>query len=116
MKVAVLLERTHAVIARPTLEEVAEGECREGGVTAGAATADDDPPQVHQSLLRQEFGADHAIVHIDDAPIEFEPLPIFTAEPRAATVVDVEHCNAAAGPELRPEVERTRRRRGGATV
>ena len=59
----------HAVIARSALEEVAEGECREGGVTARAATADDDPPQVDQSLLRQEFGAVHAIIHIDDAPI-----------------------------------------------
>jgi hypothetical protein len=51
----------------PTLEGVAEDECRESGVTAGAATADDEPPQVHQSLLRQEFGAIHAIIRIDDA-------------------------------------------------
>jgi hypothetical protein len=64
-----------------------------------AATADDEPPQVHQSLLRQEFGAIHAIIRIDDAPIELEPLPIFPCEPGAAAVVEVEHCNAAMTTE-----------------
>ena len=32
----------HAVVACPALKEVAEGKCREGGVAAGAAAADDD--------------------------------------------------------------------------
>jgi hypothetical protein len=58
----------------------------------------------------------HAIVHIHDAPIKIKPLPIFAPEPRAAAVVNVEHCNPAAGPELRSEVERARCRRGRAAV
>src|SRR5215475_12623994 len=66
----------HAVIACPAPEEVAKGECSEGGISAGAAAADDNARQVHQSLLPQEFGAVHAVVHVDDAPIEPESLAI----------------------------------------
>src|SRR5262252_2670675 len=98
------------VIACSALEEVAKSESRESGVAAGAAAADDDAPYIHQSSLRQEFGAVHAVVHIDDAPIEFQPLAIFAPKSRTTAVVDIEHRNAAAGPELRAEIERARRR------
>src|SRR5215831_2458758 len=98
-----------AVIACSALEEIAKGERREGSVAASTAAADDNAPCVHQSPLHQEFGAVHAVVHIDDAPIELQPLAVFAPETRAAAVVDIKHRNAAAGPELRAEIERARR-------
>ena len=67
-------------------------------------------------MLPQEFGPVHAVVHIDDAPIESEPLAIVASEPRAAAVIDVEYRDPPAGPELYPEIERARCRRGGAAV
>ena len=67
-------------------------------------------------MLPQEFGPVHAVVHIDDAPIEFEPLAIVASESRAAAVIDVEYRDPPAGPELYPEIERARCRRGGAAV
>ena len=102
----------HPVIACAALEEIAKGERRQSCVAAGAAAADDDARCVHQSAFCQEFGAVHAVVHIDDAPIELEPIAVFAPESRAAAVVDVKHRNAAAGPELGAEIERARRRRG----
>jgi hypothetical protein len=98
-----------AVITCPALKEVSEGERGEGRIAARASTADDDAPQVHQSALGQVFGAVHAIVNIDDAPTEPETFAIFASEPSAPAVVDIEHGDAATGPELYPEVECARR-------
>ena len=55
-------------------------------------------------MLPQEFGPVHAVVHIDDAPIESDPLAIVASEPRAAAVIDVEYRDPPAGPELYPEI------------
>src|SRR5262249_50705015 len=95
------------VIACATLEKVAKGERREGCVATGAAAADDDTPCIHQSPLRQELGAIHAVVDVDDTPIQLQPLAVFTSESRTAAVVDVKHRNTTAGPELRAEIECT---------
>src|SRR5712671_7071768 len=105
-----------AVIACPSLEEVAKGERREGGVASRAAAADDDALGVHQSLPREIFGAIHAVVHVHDAPTELKPVTVFASKSGTAAVVDVEHRNAAAGPELDTEIERARRRGGWAAV
>src|SRR5258708_18641616 len=105
-----------AVIACPALEEVAKGERRESGVAAGAAAADDDAPSVHPSLSRQILGAIHAVVHVYDAPTELKPVTVFASKPGTAAIVDVEHRNTAAAPELDTEIERARGRGGPAAM
>ena len=51
-----------------------------------------------------------AVIDVHDAPVPKEPLPVGAAETGAAAVIDIEHRNTAARPELGTEIERARRR------
>src|SRR5262244_237347 len=98
----------HAVIAGPALKEVAEGQCRQGRVAAGAAAADDASLAVDPPLRRQEPRAGDAIVDVDHAPIQLQTVAVGAAEAGASAVVHVEHRDAAARPILNAQIERAR--------
>ena len=101
----------HAVIASPTLKEVAEGQRRQSRVATGAAAADDASLAVDPSLRGEEPRAGDAIVDVDHAPVQLQTIAVGAAESGAAAVVHVEHRNAAASPVLNAQVEGARRGR-----
>src|SRR5262245_41480874 len=96
----------YAVIARPALKEVAEGQRRQGRVAAGATAADDASLAVDPSVRFEEPGAGDAIVDINHAPIQLETVAVGAAKSSTAAVVHVEHRNPAAGPILNAQIER----------
>src|SRR6516165_9215791 len=96
----------HAVVACAALEEIPKHERRKRRVASGAAAGNDDALVVDGALAGQEFRAVDAVIDVDDAPVSIEPLPIGAAETGTAAVIDIEHRNPAARPELRAEVER----------
>src|SRR5262249_59270907 len=100
------------VIARATLEEIAEGQRRERGVAAGAAAADHAALVVDPALPGQELRAVDAVIDIDHAPGEMQPIAVGPPEAGRAAVVHVEHRDAEAGPVYRAGIEGARRRRG----
>src|SRR6516162_4872978 len=99
----------HPVIARPALKEVAEGQCRQRRVPAGAAAADDTSLPINPSLHVEESSTGDTIVDIDNAPVQLETVAVGAAKTGAAAVVHVKHRNAAAGPILNTQIERARR-------
>ena len=103
-------------MARAALKEVVERQGGERRVSARAAAADDHALAVDQPSLRQEPGSVDAVVDVDDAPVALETVAIGAAEAGAAAVVHVEHRNAAAGPVVCRETERTRRGGGRAAM
>src|SRR6202011_2241109 len=78
--------------------------------------ADHDAPRVHPFPRREEFCAVDAVVDVDNAPIAVQALAIGPAEAGAPAVIDIEHRDAATGPELRGQIERARGRAGGTAV
>src|SRR6266567_3813936 len=104
------------IVARAALKEVPENQRRQRGVAPGTAAADDTALLVHQPLRDQEFCAVDAVVDIDDAPVQVQALTKGAAEAGAAAVIDVEHRDPAAGPELGGEIERARGRGGRTAV
>src|SRR5262245_57383666 len=91
----------HAIVARAPCEEIAEHQRGERGVAAGAAAGDDGALRIDQTLLGEKPGAVYAVVDIDDPPVAVETLAVLAPKTGAAAVVDIEHGDAAAGPELR---------------
>ncbi len=51
-------------------------------------------------MLDQIFRAIDAVVDIHDSPLPPEPLAVLSSIARAATIVDIQHGEAPAGPEL----------------
>src|ERR1043166_4964791 len=103
---SVQLERfqiADAIITGAGFEVIAEGERAECGVGAGAAAVDHRSIGVDISARGQELGAVHTVVNIDDSPGAAQTLAICPAIPAAATVVDVEYGDTAAGPILNRE-------------
>src|SRR5262249_15409478 len=99
----------HAVIAASALKEVAEGQRRQSRVAAGTAAADDASLAVDSPLRCEEWRAGEAIVDVDAAPTQLQPVAVGAAKPGAAAVVHVEHGDAAARPILNAQIERARR-------
>src|SRR5690606_2096337 len=93
------LEVAHAVVARPGLEHVCEGEGAEGGVAAGAVAGDREARAVRLALGDQTLRGEDAVADVDLAPASVQALAVGAAEAGAAAVVDVDHGEAAAGPE-----------------
>lgn len=89
------------------LEEIAECERAQGGVAASAATRDHYAHRIVALRLGQALRADDTIVYVDNAPLAAQPVAIFAALAAAAAVVDIEHCDSTAGPELDEQVEHT---------
>ena len=97
------LEVADAVVARAGLEDILEGQAREGGVAARAAAADGHPLSVDQALASQEQRGVAAVVNVHHAPRGHwlrQPLPVLLAKAGAASVVDIRHRNASRGPVL----------------
>ena len=94
------LEVADAEQADPGREDVAEGQRRQRGVTAGAAARDGEPRRVHVAAIGQEAGGRDAVVDVDDAPGAVERRPVGPPVPGAAAVVDVDDGDPAAGQEL----------------
>ncbi len=86
-------------------EGVARGQCAEGGVPAGAPTADQEPVTVDQPLRRQEQRGLGAVLHVHDAPGPVQALPVLTPVAAAAPVIDVHHGESTTGEELCLRVE-----------
>src|SRR5207302_657126 len=96
----------HAIVTGPALKKVTEHQRGERRVAAGAAAGDDAPILVNRALPDQEFRAVDTVVDVDDTPVAVQSLPIGAAEAGAAAVIDIEHRDPAARPELGAEVER----------
>ena len=77
-----------------------EGQRAQSGEAAGAAASNDQAVAIGQTAFDQILRAGDAIVDIDDAPLAFQCIAVFPAETAAAAVIDVEHAETAAGPEL----------------
>jgi len=93
-------------VACASLENVAEGERAERGVTARAAAANGQPILVNRAPLHKVARAVHTVVHVHDAPLSLQPLTIGPAVAGAAAVVHVEDGDPPAGPILDRQVER----------
>src|ERR1700757_447413 len=110
------LQIADAVITCSGLEFLAErqdGKCR---ITSGAGTADRPSLGIYPLSFRKIAGAIDAIGDVDDPPITLQPQPVLAAVSGAATVIDVEDGEAAAGPILGPPTEGRGCGRGGAAV
>src|SRR5207247_9013524 len=55
---------------------------------------------IHLSVLDKMSCAVNTVVHINDAPLYVETLPVGSTVARAASIVDVEHCYPPARPVL----------------
>ena len=75
--------------------------------SAGAAASDRQTMSVDLTPLRQVARGVDAVIGVDDAPHAIESLAIRPPETGAATVVDIDHAEAATGPELYFEIERS---------
>ena len=105
------LEVADAVVAGARCEDVVEGQCAQNRVATSAAAADRESRRVGRALLAREACRVHAVGDVDHAPVAAQPIAIGAPEARAAPVVDIDHREAAAGPELDAQSER---RVGGA--
>ena len=65
----------------------------------------DSPHRIDPIRLGETFCAVDAIVHVNNAPLAAQPVAIVAAVTTTAAVIDIEHCNSAAGPELDKQVE-----------
>src|SRR5262249_47187905 len=110
------LQIADAIVTGAAFEVRAEGQRGERRVTPGAASADDRPLPVGPTLLHDILGAVNAVVDVDDAPVEVQPIAVFAAVAGAAAVVHVENGNAAAGPKLNAKVKCTPRGGGGSAM
>ncbi len=95
------LEVADAELADAGGEDVAEGQCRERRVAAGAAALDREALRVDVAALDEEAGGGDAVVDVDDAPAALESPAVRPAVAGAPAVVDVDDRDAPAGQELR---------------
>src|SRR5581483_7334621 len=105
-----------AVVARPALEEVMEHERGKRRISARAAAGDDRALLIDEPLPGKKPHTVDAVLDVDDTPRAEEPFAIVASETGAAAIVHVEHCDAAAGPELVAQRERARRAAGWPAV
>src|SRR6516165_7797595 len=110
------LQVAHAIMTSAGPEEVVEGERAQGGVAAGAATRDHDAHRIDALCLGEALRAVDAILDVNNAPLAAQQVAIFPAVAAAAAVVDIEHCDSAARPELDKRFERIPGGRGGTAV
>src|ERR1044071_1351253 len=96
-------EIADAIITGAGFEVIPEGERAECGVAAGAAAVDHRSIGIDISARGQKFGAVHTVVNIDNSPSAAQTLAISPAIAAAATIVDVEYGDTAAGPILNRE-------------
>src|SRR6266545_2029999 len=106
----------HAVVAGAGGEQVAEGERAQGGVAAGAASPDGQPPRVDLAPVGQEASRRDAVVDVDDPPAACQPLPVGAPVAGGAAVVDVDHRDPPAGEELVAVGEQAHHLGGGSAV
>src|SRR5215472_15245649 len=110
------LQVAHAIVTCAGLEEVVEGERTQGGVATGAATRDHNAHRINALRLGEALRAVDAVLDVNNAPLAPQQVAIFPAVAAAAAVVDIEHSDSAAGPELDKRFERTPGGRGGTAV
>src|SRR5262249_39647225 len=96
------------VIAGPALEDVMARERRQHRIAAGAAAGDHGAPAIGEAPGGDVPRRVDAIGDIEDTPAAFERSAMGPAIPGAAAVIDIEHGDAAAGPELDAEAEHAR--------
>ena len=101
------LQVADPVVAGPGAEGIFKGQRRQGGIAAGAAAGDNEAFLVHPSLLGQESGPGRAVLDVVQPPGAIQGMPIQPAKPGAAAIIDLEHREAAAGPKLDPQVQRS---------
>src|SRR5690606_38902035 len=92
-----------AKIARAGPEEVVEGQGAEGGVAAGAAAANRHTVAVRAPPAHQIAGAVNAVGHVQYAPVALQLFAVFAPVTGASPVINVQHGNTPAGPELDAE-------------
>src|SRR5579884_4464842 len=97
-------------------ERVAEGESGQRGIAAGTAAVNNQAVRIGHTALDEVAGSVDGIVHVHHAPLPLQPVTVLTSVPRAAAVVDVDHAEAAAGPELRAQVQCAGCRPGGSAM
>ncbi len=102
--------RQHLDIADPVVagtgrERVVKGQCRQRGVAAGAAPADDQALGIGLTPGDKLQRPVDAIGDVHEAPASLQAIAIRAPKAGAAAVVDVEDRKPAAGPELNARVE-----------
>src|ERR1700730_1528682 len=99
-------EVANAVVARPALKHLTEGQRRQRGEPTSTASGDDQAGRIYSSAIDQKLGTVDTVVNIDAAPVQVQAVAVRAAVAGAATVVDVEHGDTSAGPELDTKTER----------
>src|SRR5512134_1640981 len=110
------LEIAHAVINRASVKQMMKRQGAQRGIPAGAATAYGKTISIRQTALHKITRPRDAILHVGQSPLAIELAPISAAVTRRSAVVHVEHGKPAAGPVLRPEIQRLGRGRGRAAM
>src|SRR5690606_37844520 len=75
------------------------------GVSAGAASANDQPVAVGTAFANEVLCRSHTIVDIRDAPLSIEPFPVGPAVSGRASVVHIDEGKPARRPELQARVQ-----------
>ena len=109
-------EVRHAEVVDPGAEAVGPREQGQHRVAARAATAHGHSRGVDAPGGRQRIDGRHRVLHVHHAPGAVQVLAVGAAKPRAAAVIDVDHREAAARPELLARVELRSGVAGRATV
>jgi hypothetical protein len=86
-----------AVITGTGFEYVFEGERSQHGVTARATAADNDSAWVNKALLCEVVNSRNTIVYVVNTLVAIEFAAVFSAIAAAASVVEIEKREAAAG-------------------
>src|SRR5262249_42621402 len=94
-----------AVIAGAAAKYVMKHQRGERRVAACATAADHHAFRIDKPALDEEPCAVDAVLNVDDAPLTLQAVAGRAAEARAAAVIYVEDCDAAAGPIFDPPHE-----------
>ena len=81
---------------------------------AGGAAANDQAFAIHQALFGQVLSAIRAVLHINHAPLPIQTFTVAAAIASTAAIVDIQDCEAAAGPILQTQIQVTLGRAGRA--
>ena len=95
----------HAVLAHAGGERVVEGERGQRGEAPGAAAPDGHAGRVDVAPFGQVLGRRDAVLDVDHPPLALQQVPVGPAVAGGAAVVDVDHGEPPAGPELDAELE-----------
>src|SRR6266576_5379175 len=109
-------EITHPIVARPAVKEIPKHQCRQRGVAASTAAPHDHPFVIDQPLCNEEFSAINTVIDVDDTPVEVQAITKSASKAGAAAMVDVEHRDPAARPELRGQIKHAGGRGGRTAV